>query len=373
MGTIIRSVVTLAVLGFSFSMIIGTGKPFMKLLKMVTLPIIVVVLVAAYLRGVWIPNAGGGMAIKQNQTVQLDASDFPVSVAVGRDEAGELKYEEFEHNLEYYLRMLPSDKYNPELSHFLISMCNAIGDLEWMKTSLDNMQFQTEGLRSNYNMEELPLAYCIDQKFLSDDERVILVVLRGSSEDLREWDSNLNVIPDHDGEHSGFSGTAGIIYDTIIEYAGNEYDLSKTIFVITGHSRGAAVGNIVAAKLADQRIPQSHIFCYCFACPDTVFMSDDDVASYSCVFTINNVNDYVSWLPWLYWRESGTNYGFSSDTHWNKYGTSYWFSTTSWEECHVGLDNVKTIHPQDLYLDYLRQEPNSVIFKGRFEAEQYLK
>lgn len=115
MGTLIRSVVALAVLGFSFSLIIGTGKPFVKMLKKVTLPIIVVALVAAYLRGAWIPNAGGGMAIKQDQTVQLDDSDFPVSVAVGRDESGELKYEKFEHNLEYYLRLLPSDKYNPEL------------------------------------------------------------------------------------------------------------------------------------------------------------------------------------------------------------------------------------------------------------------
>ena len=130
--------------------------------------------------------------------------------------------------------------------------------------------------------------------------------------------------------------------------------------------------SFIAAKLIDQRIPQSHVYCYCFACPDTAFLSDKKAASYKTIFTVNNENDLVPWLPWLYWQESGAMYGFASDTHWNKFGTSYWFSTNNWEECHAGLDNMPAPHLQGNYLDYLKNEPGAESFKNRSDAASLL-
>lgn len=375
MGTLLASIVYLAILIVCLSLITGIRIK-LRFLRRFYRPAwrIVLLAFAFYLiRGVWRSNAGGGMAIRQDQEVNLDNADFPVSIAIERNESGELIYEGFEHNLEYYIRESSSNRYNPELSHFLISICNSVGDMDWMRTSLNNMQFQTDNLISNYNMGVLPVAYCVDQKVISNDERIILVAVRGTSDDFREWGSNFNAIPDHDGRHSGFSGSADSLFDSIIKYAGKEYDLSKTIFVVTGHSRGAAVANIIAAKLANLRVPQSHIFCYCFACPDTAFLSDYDAALYKCIFTINNVNDYVSWLPWIHWKESGAYYGFSKKTHWNKYGNSYWYSTNNWQNCHTGLDNIDSVHHQMFYLNYLRQEPDFSEFRDRYESETYLE
>jgi len=370
-GTLISSIVLLAILLFIFSLLLGKGKPFLERARKVAIPIVVIAVAAFLARGVWIPNAGGGLAINQGDEASLVGEDFSVNIQVGYDENSGPICEAFDHNLEYYLNRTSPNQYSKELAHYLISLCNSVGNKEWFENALGDMRFEVGDMDSNYDMGELSLAYCIDQKVLSNGTRIVLVAIRGSSEDPREWASNLSVVPNHDGQHSGFSGTADILYDKILDYGGG-YDLSKTVYVITGHSRGAAVANIIAAKLIDQRVPQNHVFCYCFACPDTAFLSDNAAASYKTIFNIGNVNDIVSWSPWLVWRESGAMYGFGTDTHWNKYGTSYWFSGNNWVGCHAGLDNVLDFHLQDTYLNFLRERPGTEEFKNRYDAASFL-
>ena len=88
---------------------------------------------------------------------------------------------------------------------------------------------------------------------------------------------------------------------------------------------------------------------------------------------VRDVNDFVSWAPRIIMPYSGLSYGFSADTHWNKYGNSYWFSKQNWSNT-VSADpmDIGKTHIQNLYLDFLRNEPELDTFKKRNEASKYI-
>ena len=383
-STIGGSIVALIFMAFIISLLLGKGSAFgnsiKKGWKVLAVLILITCLSTYFLRGANVPNAGGGLAVDQNQTIDLNTEDFPISIPIGDNN---LK-EDFPHNLEYYLMNTKSDTYNSQLSHLMISMCNSVGQENWIKSAMSSLGFPTVGsdFQINYDMKKTLLGYCISVKRLSNDNTIVFVVLRGTGngdifsvfdiEEGREWRSNFTVTPDHYGRHSGFSELSKIIYDKIFDCLGKDTDLSKTVFVLTGHSRGGGVANIVAAMLADQRIPQKNIYCYCYACPDTALLKDTD-DTYSCIFNIGDVNDFVSWAPRIIMPYTGVSYGFSADTHWNKYGNSYWFSKQNWSNT-VSADpiDIGNTHIQNFYLDFLRNEPELDTFKKRNEAFKYI-
>ena len=91
-----------------------------------------------------------------------------------------------------------------------------------------------------------------------------------------------------------------------IEIAGPEAATwnRNLIFLVTGHSRGGAVGNIVSARLNDHpNIEQKQVFGYSFAAP-SVLQTGNKVNGYENIFCFNNDQDllinilsleYVGW------------------------------------------------------------------------------
>ena len=368
MGSIIKTLVLIAALIFVASLLIGVrGKTMAKLLK-----IAVVILVIAgagwYFRGTWMPNAGGGFAINpfaSSPSKSIIYNDHTLDIPTGYNEDGNVATEHFNHCLEYYIANTDSAEYNPQFSHLLISFCNAIHSEELFRQGFDNLLFDT--ITCDYSMSELLLAYGMCKKTLSTGETIVLVVARGTGDDGWEIASNFDVSPDHYGRHSGFSDAAQVLHTKLLDFLG-PIDLSKVVFVITGHSRGAAAANILSAMLIDENIRQDHLYCYTFACPDTAFLSDSQAESYKCIYNIGNVNDVVSWTPWNIWKESGSYYGFGADNHWNKYGQSYWYSTSDWNgSLEASINNLDPEHYQATYLGFLRNEEPLSYYKTRAE------
>ncbi|MCL2707409.1 MAG: hypothetical protein FWE97_04530, partial [Dehalococcoidia bacterium] len=99
----------------------------------------------------------------------------------------------------------------------------------------------------------------------------------------------------------------------------SEYSSFENKVFITGHSRGAAVANLLAAELtASQKYAQKdNIYAYTFATPNVTNSTDVKIPSkYSNIWNFVNPEDYVPYIPlsvdgWDYWKY-GTTIAFES-------------------------------------------------------------
>ncbi len=300
---------------------------------------------------------------------------------------GNLQTETINTSIEKYVLEHSTDEYSPELSHLLITLCNSVHDKETMKRTFINMGFGD--YTTDYKLEDPWLAYGIGKKKLSDGTTLVLVVTRGT-EDIKEQVSNLDSIFLKDNRHKGFADAADSLNKRLHDFIGTD-DYSNMKFVFTGHSRGAAATNLLAADMIDAGVPQENIVAYNFACPDVEIMDKEKALSYKSIYNIGNVNDTVTWVPGaLLWDLDGDD-----DTFWNKYGQSYWFAE-SWEDKDAikgklpkggtmslpvtptnMMDNIferlSTDHSQVKYLEYLRNEYGLDKYKNRDDTDQAIK
>ena len=142
-------------------------------------------------------------------------------------------------------------------------------------------------------------------------KNIIAVVIRGTNGTLNEWASNFDIgatSQSHSewttpANHRGFDITSNRILGLLQDYIDYIYTKSSSsvgkVLWITGHSRGGALANIVAAK----RIQQGDtVFAYTFASPNTTTVSQSVAESYTSIFNIVNTDDYVPQLPMSGWN-----------------------------------------------------------------------
>ena len=114
-----------------------------------------------------------------------------------------------------------------------------------------------------------------------------------------EWYSNFNLGYDNGGVHLGFSLAAEELMNelrTILR--SDNADSSHRIIWLTGHSRGAAVSNMVAARLVEEGlVSEEHLFSYNFACPAV----SKSAGPCSGVFNFLNSGDVVPVVPLDIW------------------------------------------------------------------------
>ena len=145
----------------------------------------------------------------------------------------------------------------------------------------------------------------------------------------------------HEGLHEGFSTAANQVFDFIEQEIRSLYGLEvdKTTFVICGHSRGAAVGNLLGKRLVDDAANTSRFYCYSFSCPDTAHRANYDWrlrGLLDSMFNISDASDPVSWLPGNLGSVLGGSAALSlyplngcdladMSADWGKFGLSRWF------------------------------------------------
>ena len=155
--------------------------------------------------------------------------------------------------------------------------------------------------------------YTKEVEFDGDNYILYCIPVRGTPSDA-EWYSNFHM---EEGEawHTGFSLAAGEVKDRFVQMTrADSYDDAHTKLWITGHSRGAAVANLVAGHLSNGEgtsIPRSNIFCYTYACPN-VGRSGLCNTSFHNIRNFNNTGDVVPIVPlssWGYGRYGETIQG----------------------------------------------------------------
>ena len=138
-------------------------------------------------------------------------------------------------------------------------------------------------------------AYYVYQKALPDGRTAVLILIRGTGDD--EWALNMDVMPsgNYDLPYAeNFTLAAQDILDTQAAYLDS---LADPVFLVSGHSRGAACANILGKMLTD-RYGAQRVYAYTFATPRTV---RGEYPAYANTFNVINPTDYITMLPLPQW------------------------------------------------------------------------
>lgn len=147
---------------------------------------------------------------------------------------------------------------------------------------------------------------------------VLAITVRGTNGTIEEWSSNCDIgdINTHTSgddwlntlNHKGFDVTANRILRIVADYIDQQnLDQDSLVYWVTGHSRGAAIANIIGANLEKN---DETAFTYTFATPNCTL--DKDAHTYTSIFNVINEDDFVPCLPMEYWGY--TTYGRSTTT-----------------------------------------------------------
>lgn len=153
---------------------------------------------------------------------------------------------------------------------------------------------------------------------------VVIISVRGTNGTIEEWSSNFDVgantaeYKNATGEHpewinksnhKGFDIAANRVISKVNDYL-SRYSLnnnSQKSVLITGHSRGAAIANLIGAHF-EKNSPNTLSFTYTYAAPNAT--TDSAAQSYDTIFNVLNDDDIVPLLPLENW--GFTKYGDSS-------------------------------------------------------------
>lgn len=190
----------------------------------------------------------------------------------------------------------PSNVYSPELAQQALSIAEGFFAPAVQQAQLMMQGFKRVGI---YNLARPEgearhvAAYSVFLKNGERDQVVIAVRYTGDG----EWPLNMELMPSGNYEADmaeNFTLAAQDILDTQAELLDG---LRDPLFLVTGHSRGAAVANILGARLTD-RFGAESVYAYTFATPRTV---RGDYPRYDNIFNVINPCDLVPMLPLAAW------------------------------------------------------------------------
>lgn len=176
-----------------------------------------------------------------------------------------------------------------------------------------------------------------------ETKQVVAVVIRGTNGTIEEWSSNFdmgnrrqfNSFADwqDSNNHKGFDVASNRIMDYLEDYSNkNGLNSGNVVFWVTGHSRGAAIANLVSAKLIDQG---KTVFGYTFAAPNTTVSTSAGNAEYRSIFNLVNEDDFVPCVPMTAWnfRRFGVSATIdmtsSMENEWHDLVGKFWYNQMS--------------------------------------------
>lgn len=240
-----------------------------------------------------------------------------------------------------------SNDYNPHLAYVLSILASSAytpADIEYNLNALgfsDITMFNYYDNPVNPHYQPDSSAFSIAKKSLSNGDELIMIPIRGSYGALKfddltgkrpnsDWTSDLNIQDINDEiVHVGFTTAEQEIMDKLLCLLG-EIPTTGVKFMITGHSRAAGVGNLLAKDLIDFGVPQENVFDYNFACPDVAKDRSSNWnpnGSYDSIFNIGVAGDPVTVIPGCLGNlidEANPDMIHYKYGHWGKYGQSRW-------------------------------------------------
>lgn len=184
------------------------------------------------------------------------------------------------------------------------------------------------------------------------EKEIMIIAVRGTDGTVKEWSSNFDVGADtsdywdqanpswtNKANHKGFDVTKNRLKAKVDAYV-KQYvtaPASDQIYYVTGHSHGAALGNLLAKDLIDS-YGSSKVFSYTFATPNNTTSSLATSSKYKGIFNILNADDIVQQMPLKDW--GFTNFGQNREVSVRE---KYKFNVTKedWENNSTARDSIK--------------------------------
>ena len=188
--------------------------------------------------------------------------------------------------------------YDPELAQYALQIAELCYTPSMQESMLSIGGYRQVGVfnaERTENVSRHVVTYAVYDRTVETGATEVIIAIRGTGSG--EWKLNMDLMPsgDYDLPYAeNFFLAAEDILTTQADYLSG---LSAPVFLVTGHSRGAAVANILGAELTE-RFGESDVFVYTFATPRTV---RGEYKSYRNIFNIINPADLVTCLPLPQW------------------------------------------------------------------------
>lgn len=159
----------------------------------------------------------------------------------------------------------------------------------------------TQENQSTVNRDSVANVFATKKIFIEDQVyTIVAIVIRGTVGE--EWYGNFNI--GTGTEHYSFRNAYTDVMMRLNQYM-NEREIPKdqTKLLITGHSRGAATANLLAADLdgSEKYAAAENIYAYTFATPNVTTQPGVHDNRYHNIFNILNDADFVTYVPPYDW------------------------------------------------------------------------
>lgn len=195
-------------------------------------------------------------------------------------------------------------KLNPALAIASVSLAASAQRTAYVRDALEQMGFSSINtydydVGSWTAQDNDYAAHALARKSITlGDKTYTLYAVAVSGTQGYDWVSNFNV--GEGSEHAGFSAAATRVMNNIAAYV--DTPAQDSLFWVCGHSRGAAVGNIVGARLTAGNTG-AKVFCYTSATPATTRKKNlYGKGSMKNLIALNNPADYITRIPLAAWN-----------------------------------------------------------------------
>ena len=187
--------------------------------------------------------------------------------------------------------------YDPSLSQDALSISEMCYTPVMQQLYLSARGYRRVGLyhQERSGEREHVVTYMVYDRTVPDGRSEVIIAIRGTGEG--EWELNLDLMPSGDFDLP-YAENFFLAAEDILSAQESYFEtLSSPAFLVCGHSRGAAVANVLGAALTD-RFGQENVFVYTFATPATV---RGDAKDYPNIFNVLNPADLIPYLPLPQW------------------------------------------------------------------------
>ena len=193
---------------------------------------------------------------------------------------------------------------------FVAEALGALGFTDIQTSSFEERSKATDEVMGIFTGDTDVVAYVLARKELAQGGQLVFVGARGTYGS--EWLSNFNFLDSEafagESDHTGFKTAEAEIEKDLEEYCLRHGVTEDDKVPVTGHSRGGAVANLLAADL-DFRAQADYgpfalagIYAYTFAAPRvTTRGSDAQSPLYHNIFNVVNPTDLVARIPFAGW------------------------------------------------------------------------